>query len=277
MRRPVPVEAGLVWSIQKRRRNEGGFPGADAHPGRTARTGPTRARRHQARRPRAGARRDRDLSLRAASAIGVVTSGGFGPSVNAPVAMGYVARRIRRSPARPLQLVVRGKRRCRVPHRSSAPLAASMPTPLTDALDSLPSRPMTPAPSRGKDTMALSASPRTTSTSASTAISPPSASPTTRRPARRHRVRRAAEAGRKAARAARPSRSSRASRPRATCSRLCPARSSRSTRALPEQPALVNEDAEGKALVLQDEAGQPGRTRRLDGPRRLRGVREGDG
>ena len=28
-KRSVPMEAGLVWSIQKRRRNEGGFPGAD--------------------------------------------------------------------------------------------------------------------------------------------------------------------------------------------------------------------------------------------------------
>ena len=28
-----PIEAGLAWSIQKRRRDEGGFPGARAHPG----------------------------------------------------------------------------------------------------------------------------------------------------------------------------------------------------------------------------------------------------
>ena len=51
-----PVEAGLTWSIQKRRREEGGFPGADAHPARARGRPGARARRHQARGPRAGAR-----------------------------------------------------------------------------------------------------------------------------------------------------------------------------------------------------------------------------
>ena len=48
-----------------------------------------------------------------------------------------------------------------------------------------------------------------------------------------------------------------ASRPRATCSRRCPARSSRSTAASPTQPALVNEDAEGKAWFFKIKLANP--------------------
>ena len=57
MKTTSPVEAGLVWSIGKRRRSEGGFIGADRM-SREIRDGrDAQARRHQAGRPRAGPRR----------------------------------------------------------------------------------------------------------------------------------------------------------------------------------------------------------------------------
>ena len=51
-----PVEAGLAWSIQKRRRADGGFPGDDAHPARAGAGPQPSPRGHQARRPHAGPR-----------------------------------------------------------------------------------------------------------------------------------------------------------------------------------------------------------------------------
>jgi aminomethyltransferase len=91
----TPVEAALEWSVQKSRRTggarAGGFPGAEtilAHFD------------HGAARRRVGLRTEgrapvREGALLFADAtsgepIGKVTSGGFGPSLNAPVAMGYV-------------------------------------------------------------------------------------------------------------------------------------------------------------------------------------------
>ena len=91
----TPVEAALEWSIQKPRRTggsrEGNFPGAQTILHQLVSGVPRRrvGLRPEGRAPiRHGAPlfSDRD----AADAIGVVTSGGFGPSVNAPVAMGYV-------------------------------------------------------------------------------------------------------------------------------------------------------------------------------------------
>jgi len=91
----TPVEAALEWSVQKSRRSggarAGGFPGAEkilAHFDRGA------ARRRvgllaQGRAPvREGALLFADSA--GGEPIGQVTSGGFGPSLNAPVAMGYV-------------------------------------------------------------------------------------------------------------------------------------------------------------------------------------------
>ena len=91
----TPVEAGLEWSIQKVRRAGGGragnFPGAEKILHQLANGAP---RRRVGLRPegRAPIRHGAQLFAEqgAADAIGVVTSGGFGPSVNAPIAMGYV-------------------------------------------------------------------------------------------------------------------------------------------------------------------------------------------
>jgi aminomethyltransferase len=87
-----PVEAGLGWSIQPVRRaggaRAGGFPGAERILRELA-EGPSRRR--------VGLRPDGRAPMREGTAlfldekpVGTVTSGGFGPSVAAPIAMGYV-------------------------------------------------------------------------------------------------------------------------------------------------------------------------------------------
>ena len=91
----TPVEGALEWSIQKSRRTggarAGGFPGADKI---LAELDSGAARRRVGLQPegRAPVREGALLFADATSAdsIGAVTSGGFGPSAAAPVAMGYV-------------------------------------------------------------------------------------------------------------------------------------------------------------------------------------------
>ena len=85
----TPVEAGLAWSIGKRRREVGGFPG-DAVIQRQLRDGTSRQRVGIRPEGRAPVREGAELTDGAGEKIGVVTSGGFGPSVGAPIAMGYV-------------------------------------------------------------------------------------------------------------------------------------------------------------------------------------------
>lgn len=103
----TPVEAGLAWAIGKRRRAEGGFPGADVIL-RQLRDGPARRRigvRPEGRQP---AREGAPVLDSQGAEVGKLTSGGFGPTVNAPIAMGYVAAALAQ-PGTPLQLLVRGK------------------------------------------------------------------------------------------------------------------------------------------------------------------------
>jgi aminomethyltransferase len=91
----TPVEAGLTWSIQKSRRTggarAGGFFGAEKILAQLDNAAP---RRRVGLQPegRAPVREGAKLFADAAStdSIGSVTSGGFGPSVNAPIAMGYL-------------------------------------------------------------------------------------------------------------------------------------------------------------------------------------------
>jgi aminomethyltransferase len=85
----TPVEAGLSWTIGKRRRTEGGFPGA-AIILRQLAEGPARKRVGVRPDGRAPARDGTMIIDAAGNSVGQVTSGGFGPSVNAPIAMGYV-------------------------------------------------------------------------------------------------------------------------------------------------------------------------------------------
>ncbi|MDX5403673.1 MAG: glycine cleavage system aminomethyltransferase GcvT [Rhodobacterales bacterium] len=92
-----PIEAGLGWAIQKVRRTggarAGGFPGADRILSELA-DGPPRARVGLLPEGRAPMREGVELfaTEEGGTPIGRVTSGGFGPTVGAPVAMGLIAR-----------------------------------------------------------------------------------------------------------------------------------------------------------------------------------------
>ncbi|MDY7106509.1 MAG: glycine cleavage system aminomethyltransferase GcvT [Actinomycetota bacterium] len=86
----TPIEAGLLWAIQKRRRTEGGFIGDDVILRQIADGAP----RHRVGIRPSGRKPVREGAvLRGADGteIGEITSGGFGPTVGAPVAMGFVA------------------------------------------------------------------------------------------------------------------------------------------------------------------------------------------
>jgi aminomethyltransferase len=121
----TPVEAALEWSIQAPRKSggsrAGGFPGAKTILDQLVNGAP---RRRVGLRPegrasiRHGAQLFRDRE--SANEIGVVTSGGFGPSVNAPIAMGYVPASVA---AAPIYAELRGER---VPvQQSKLPFVAS--------------------------------------------------------------------------------------------------------------------------------------------------------
>jgi len=101
-----PVEAALTWSMGKRRRTEWNFRGADVVRDHLD-NGVKRLRvglRPEGRQP---ARGHTEIQKDGA-AIGEITSGGFGPSVGAPVAMGYVARGAAADDTA-VDLMVRGK------------------------------------------------------------------------------------------------------------------------------------------------------------------------
>lgn len=84
----TPVEAGLSWAIGKRRRAEGGFPGDEIILGQIA-NGATRRRVGMRPEGRVVAREGTKI-MAGERCIGIVTSGGYGPSVGGPIAMGYV-------------------------------------------------------------------------------------------------------------------------------------------------------------------------------------------
>jgi aminomethyltransferase len=103
----TPIEGTLAWTIGKRRREEGGFPGA-ANIQRQLANGVSRRRVGILPEGRAPAREGTVIADADGTEIGHVTSGGFGPSVGGPVAMGYVA--IGHAKAEtPVSLMVRGK------------------------------------------------------------------------------------------------------------------------------------------------------------------------
>jgi aminomethyltransferase len=101
-----PVEAGLLWSIQKRRREEGGFAGA-ARIQREIADGPSRKLVGIMPEGRAPAR-DGTVIQHDGKDVGIITSGGFGPSAGGPVALGFVTPALA-SPGQALELLVRGK------------------------------------------------------------------------------------------------------------------------------------------------------------------------
>lgn len=102
-----PNEAGLMWSIAKRRREEGGFIGATRVQSEI-RNGTKRLRVGIKPEGRAPAREGTVIQNAAGRVIGKITSGGFGPTVNGPVAMGYVETEYA-TVGTPLLLIVRDK------------------------------------------------------------------------------------------------------------------------------------------------------------------------
>jgi aminomethyltransferase len=103
----TPVEAGLGWTIGKRRRREGGFPGAGIILGQLE-DGPSRKLVGLRPEGRAPAREGTEVHDSAGARIGEVTSGGFGPTVGGPIALGYVTSG-HAAPATAVQLSIRAR------------------------------------------------------------------------------------------------------------------------------------------------------------------------
>jgi aminomethyltransferase len=103
-----PIEADLAWTIQKRRREAGDFPGAK----RILREYDLGAKRKRVGiRPndRAPAREGVEIQ-KDGKAVGIITSGGFSPILNGPISMGYVDAD-HAEPGTGLDLMVRGQAR----------------------------------------------------------------------------------------------------------------------------------------------------------------------
>ncbi|MSO74341.1 MAG: glycine cleavage system aminomethyltransferase GcvT [Alphaproteobacteria bacterium] len=104
-----PVEAALTWSIGQRRRREAGFAG-DGRILAELRGALKRKRVGILPEGKAPAREGTEIRDEAGLSIGTVTSGGFSPSLGAPIAMGYVEARAAKV-GTPVSLVVRGEPR----------------------------------------------------------------------------------------------------------------------------------------------------------------------
>jgi aminomethyltransferase len=102
-----PVEADLGFALPKRRREEGGFPGFERVKGELQ-DGPARKRVGLLIEGKAPARDGTEILDESGRKVGIVTSGGFGPTVGGPIAMGYVETALS-APDTKLTLVVRGK------------------------------------------------------------------------------------------------------------------------------------------------------------------------
>lgn len=103
-----PVEADLAWVIQKSRRERADFPGA-ARILKAFTDGPAEKRVGIQPLERAPAREGTEIHVNGEK-VGIVTSGGFGPSVERPIAMGYVRTDLS-APGTKIDLMVRGKAR----------------------------------------------------------------------------------------------------------------------------------------------------------------------
>ncbi len=103
----TPVEAGLTWTIGKRRKIEKGFLGADVIMEQIF-EGPPRLRVGIKPEGRAPARAHTVIVDHEENPVGEITSGGFGPTVGGPVAMGYVPPALA-GDGTELGLLIRGK------------------------------------------------------------------------------------------------------------------------------------------------------------------------
>ncbi|MBD1550978.1 glycine cleavage system aminomethyltransferase GcvT [Pseudomonas typographi] len=107
----TPVEANLAWAISKVRRQggarEGGFPGAQVIFDQQ-RSGAERKRVGLLPQERTPVREGAEITDAQGHVVGHVCSGGFGPTLGGPVAMGYVAAHLS-AVGTPLYATVRGK------------------------------------------------------------------------------------------------------------------------------------------------------------------------
>jgi aminomethyltransferase len=102
-----PIESGLTWVIGKRRKLGWDFLGGLVMRDQLD-NGPIRRSVGIRLDGRAPARAQTTIMAEDGTEAGVVTSGGFGPSVNGPIAMGYVRKDLAADGTR-LVLIVRGK------------------------------------------------------------------------------------------------------------------------------------------------------------------------
>ena len=103
-----PIEANLKWAIAKRRREEGGFNGWEKIKELMA-NGSNKKRVGILPEGRIIARENTKVFSDHGEEIGLITSGTFGPSVNASVAMGYINSEFSEIGTK-IQLEVRGKK-----------------------------------------------------------------------------------------------------------------------------------------------------------------------
>jgi aminomethyltransferase len=103
----TPVAASLTWMISKARRERGDFPGS-ARILSEIKGGVPSKRVGIKPLGRAPAREGAEIHSLDGQVIGVITSGGFGPTVNGPVAQGYVDASYAKI-GTPVKLIVRGK------------------------------------------------------------------------------------------------------------------------------------------------------------------------
>ncbi len=117
----TPIEAALDFAVSKRRVKAGDFPGA----ARTARERGAELKRRVGIRVLEGApaREGAEITDVAGEVVGKVTSGGFSPTLGAPIAMGYLPPALA-EPGTPVKVLVRGKAQAAqvtpmpfVPHR----------------------------------------------------------------------------------------------------------------------------------------------------------------
>ncbi|MFF3701978.1 MULTISPECIES: glycine cleavage system aminomethyltransferase GcvT [Pseudomonas] len=108
----TPIEASLLWAISKVRRADGsragGFPGAAAIFAQQH-SGVARKRVGLLPQERTPVREGAEIVDEAGTVVGSICSGGFGPTLGAPVAMGYVDQ-AHAALDTPLWAIVRGKR-----------------------------------------------------------------------------------------------------------------------------------------------------------------------
>jgi aminomethyltransferase len=106
-----PVEASIAWSISKSRRADGakagGFLGADSILDQLA-NGVAKKRVGFIVEGRAPVREGAEIVDQQGAVVGQITSGGFGPTLQAPIAMGYVPTQLS-AVGTQLSAVVRGK------------------------------------------------------------------------------------------------------------------------------------------------------------------------